>query len=133
MQRLAITAITALVLLNGDRVDAGDKSNAVKATATATKIDKDRKQVVMVTLEIQKGWAIYANPVNFWAFEDNQTTVRFKAKQGVTAEVKYPAGNTHASKIKLQMYEGRTVIEAVVKQAARRHQPFTNRHRVCAR
>ena len=35
----------------------------VKVDATATKIDADGKQIVTVTLDIEKNWYIYANPV----------------------------------------------------------------------
>src|ERR1017187_6268699 len=55
---------------------AGQKSESkVKASATATKAGDDGKQTVTITLEIVKGWHIYANPVGAEDFEGNKTSV----------------------------------------------------------
>ncbi len=38
-------------------------ADVVKATATADKPDADGKQTVTITLNIEKPWHLYANPV----------------------------------------------------------------------
>jgi len=109
-------ATLALVL----PVMAGEKSDAkVKATAKASKIGADGKQTVTITIDIDKDWYIYANPVNAEDFEDNKTRVTIKAKEKVEAEVVYPAGKVKvAGKIKTNIYEKSVVIQAIVKRAA---------------
>src|SRR5947208_44785 len=75
------------------RAEAGGKSETkVKATATATKLDKNGMQKVTITLDIDKSWYVYANPVGDKDFADNRTTISFKANGKVVADVKYPVG-----------------------------------------
>ncbi len=100
---------------------AGDKNSEskVKATAEATKAGNDGKQTVTITLEIMKGWHIYANPVGDDDFEVNKTSVVIHAKDKVETSVKYPAGKTKVEKlgkkeIKTQIYEGKVAIQAKV-------------------
>lgn len=73
----------------------GNSDTKVKATLSATKADKDGKQTVTITLEIEKGWYIYANPTNHNEAADlvapNRTSVTFKKTE---AKIKYPAGKT---------------------------------------
>lgn len=97
--------------------EAGGKSDSkVKATATATKI-VDGKQTVTITLEIEKGWYIYANPVGDDDYEANRTRLVFKAKEKVTAEPKYPAGEKKKG-AKYNIYEGKVVIASQVTRSA---------------
>ena len=56
--------------------------SVVKATAAAEKPDANGKQVITLTLAIDKGWHIYANPVGAEDFASVQTTVKAKAKGG---------------------------------------------------
>jgi DsbC/DsbD-like thiol-disulfide interchange protein len=109
-------ATLALVL----PVMAGEKSDSkVKATAKASKIGADGKQTVTITIDIDKDWYIYANPVKSEDFEDNKTRVTIKAKEKIEADVKYPAGKVKEyDKIKMNIYEKSVVIEATVKRAA---------------
>jgi DsbC/DsbD-like thiol-disulfide interchange protein len=119
----AFIAIAALALVL--RTDAGGGSRKsdgkVKASATATKIDAKGEQTVTITLAIDKGWHIYANPVNHnKEFLDGaKTKVKVSAKVKVEARVKYPFGKTHADKDdKYDIYEGTVKIEAKVKRSA---------------
>jgi DsbC/DsbD-like thiol-disulfide interchange protein len=109
-------ATLALVL----PVMAGEKSDAkVKATAKASKVGADGKQTITITIDIDKDWYIYANPVKSEDFEDNKTRVTIKAKEKLEADVLYPAGKTKEyGKIKMNIYEKSVVIEAIVKRSA---------------
>ena len=67
--------------------------SVVKATATAEKPDAAGKQVVTLTLAIDKGWHLYANPVGAEDFASVQTTVKVKAKGPLDGvKVVYPTG-----------------------------------------
>ncbi len=111
------------VLAGGGRSD-----SKVKSTVTATKPDADGKQKVTITLDIDKGWYLYANPLggNEFAnrtFGDNRTTVTIKAKNKVNVEVNYPKGKFKSEDIlgdiaEWHIYQDRTTIEAVVRRAA---------------
>jgi thiol:disulfide interchange protein len=106
-------AVLALVL----PVYAGDKSDSkVKAAAKVAKLDGN-KQKVTITIDIEKDWYIYANPVKAEDFEDNRTRVLIKAKEKVDADVLCPAGKVKEDtklKLKYNIYEKQVVIEAVV-------------------
>src|SRR5260370_37933964 len=95
-----------------------EKSDSkVKATATATKAGADGKQVVTITLDIAKGWHLYANPVNHnnEFLDGNQTTVKIAAKEKIKLTVKYPAGKTITDKKeKYDVYDGVVKIQADV-------------------
>jgi hypothetical protein len=95
-----------------------EKSDSkVKATATATKVGADGKQTVTITLDIAKGWHLYANPINSTNefLEPNQTVVKVAAKEKVKFDVKYPAGKTVRDKTdKYDVYTGVVKIQADV-------------------
>lgn len=108
--------------------EAGGKSDSkVKATATATKPDANGKQTVTITLEIEKGWYLYANPVNFKLGgmpEDFFTglTITVTAKKKSKVDVTYPAGTTFKEgegrlEFQYDLYEGCVTIEAAVQRA----------------
>jgi DsbC/DsbD-like thiol-disulfide interchange protein len=123
MKRLVILsafalAATGLVL----EADAGGKEKSdskVKARATATKVI-DGKQTVTITLDIEKGWHLYANPVkhNNEFLEQNQTVVKVSAKEKITLNVDYPAGKpVTEGKEKYNSYVGVIKIQAEVVRA----------------
>jgi uncharacterized protein len=115
---LSVLAVLALVWASPS--DAGDtkSESKVKATAEASKIE-DGKQTVTITLAIQKGWHLYANPVNHEFLEGAQTTVKFSAKGKLSeVRVKYPEGRTHIDKKeKYDVYEGVVKIPVTLKRA----------------
>src|SRR5712692_9215798 len=96
--RPAIIAAAVLVLVAGvGRVEvAGQGTGAkrsdsvVKATATADKPGADGKQVITITLNIDDGWHIYANP----AQHENvyPTKVAVGGKKAEEVQVDYPKG-----------------------------------------
>jgi DsbC/DsbD-like thiol-disulfide interchange protein len=107
---------------------AGGKSDTkVKAKVTATKPDKDGKQTVTITLDIEQPWYIYANPTNAnKVAEDivavNRTNVSFKAKGKVDAQVKYPVGKVKTELIgteegRWNIYQDHVTVVAEVRRA----------------
>src|ERR1700674_4109437 len=50
--------------------------SVVKVTATADKPDREGNQTITITLDIDKPWRIYANPVNNGMLASAQTTVK---------------------------------------------------------
>jgi len=97
--------------------EAGIKSDSkVKVDARAGKAEAG-KQTISVTIQIDKGWHIYANPVENEDLADAKTVVEVKAGgKKLNAKVKYPAGNIHRDKTvgDYNVYEGKVTIEAVV-------------------
>jgi DsbC/DsbD-like thiol-disulfide interchange protein len=94
--------------------------SVVKVSATAPKPDADGKQVVTITLEMDKGWHTYANPVGSKDLEDSATTVTVTGKnkpQKVTID--YPKGTPFKDKAfgTFYIYEDKAVIKATVYRA----------------
>jgi DsbC/DsbD-like thiol-disulfide interchange protein len=121
--RLGLFAVAVLAFACSAQLDAGDKTKSeskVKVTAEASKIDKDGMQTVTITLAIEKGWHLYANPVNHDFLEGAQTRVKVAAKSKVSeVRVKYPAGKVHVEKTgNYDVYEGVVKIEVSLKRAA---------------
>jgi DsbC/DsbD-like thiol-disulfide interchange protein len=97
----------------------GKSDTKVKATATATKLDADGKQMVTITLQVEKGWYIYANPVDNEDYEGNRTIVAIKAGEKVGAKIRYPDGKVRTDKtdkgvVRTNIYEGKTTIQVDV-------------------
>lgn len=92
----------------------------VKVRAAADKPDASGKQIVTVTLDIDNGWHIYANPVGQQDLESVQTTV---AISGVSktekVQVSYPEGKLINDAVvgKYVTYEEQAVIKATVQRA----------------
>jgi uncharacterized protein len=112
----------ALVVALGENasLQAGKGSSAVvKATATATKIDAAGKQTVTVSLAIDKGWHIYANPVNNKDFASVQTILTINAKvKPAAVKFQYPVGKVHEEVgTNYVVYEDKINIQAVVTRA----------------
>jgi DsbC/DsbD-like thiol-disulfide interchange protein len=99
--------------------DTSDKK--IKATATATKLGADGKQTVTISLEIEKGWYIYANPLNTNTdvLDGNETRLSVKSKDKVVASVKYPAGKRKKDgRLEYDIYQDRIEIKAEVQRTA---------------
>jgi hypothetical protein len=122
---LAVAALLALDTVDSLQAQAlGDKTSAgkVKAQATATKPDASGKQVITVTLDIDKGWHLYANPPDNKIVADAQTVVTVKTPvKPQSVDVKYPPGSRYfdeVAKETFKVYEGRVMIRAIVQRAA---------------
>jgi hypothetical protein len=99
----------------------GKKSDAVvKVKATADKPDADGKQTVTITLDIDKRWHLYANPVGNDEFTNAQTTVTVSAgAKPEDVKIDYPAGTVlkDATLGDFKIYEGQVTIKAQVRRA----------------
>lgn len=98
------------------------KSDAVvHVTAKGEKPDSDGKQIVTLTIKIDKGWHIYANPVGEESFKSVQTVVTLTGESKVqNAKIEYPPGKTIKDtklEIEYRIYEGTIKIKAVVQRA----------------
>ncbi len=100
------------------------KSDAVVKASAKVEPEKpadDRKQVVTVTLTIDKGWHIYANPPGLEDLEAGKTEVTVSAKtKPEDVKVEYPEGKlvNDATVGKYRVYEKKVTIKATVKRAA---------------
>jgi DsbC/DsbD-like thiol-disulfide interchange protein len=117
---LLIAAFAAAALTTTGQ--AGEKSESkIKATATASKLGADGKQTVTITVEVEKGWYIYANPMkaNTNVLDGNETVLSIKGKDKIKAAIKYPAGAKHKEgKQEYDVYEGKIVIQAELQRPA---------------
>jgi DsbC/DsbD-like thiol-disulfide interchange protein len=98
------------------------KSDAfVKVTAKGGKADSDGKQAVTITIQIEKGWHIYANPVGDDSLKPVQTVVTVTGKEKPQdVKVEYPEGKTVKDpdlKIEYKTYEDKVEIKAQVQRA----------------
>jgi DsbC/DsbD-like thiol-disulfide interchange protein len=100
----------------------GKKSDSVvKTTAEASRPDSQGQQILTVTMAIEPGWHIYANPVGSDDLESVQTTVGIGAKTKLEAvKVQYPEGKQIEDKVvgKYKVYEDKVEIKAIVKRKA---------------
>jgi DsbC/DsbD-like thiol-disulfide interchange protein len=117
---LATHRIPGLVLLIGlaclgndnvARAQAKKSDAMVKVKAVAGKETADGITPITLTLAIEKGWHLYANPVGNEDFADNATVVT--ASGGVKLDVAYPAGKVVKDKTlgNYKVYEDEVKIE----------------------
>jgi thiol:disulfide interchange protein len=81
------------------------------------KADKD---IVMLTVEIAKGWHLYANPVANPDLLSSQTVVTFTSGgKPITAKVEYPEGKLVKDAVvgDYKVYEGTITIKATLEGA----------------
>jgi DsbC/DsbD-like thiol-disulfide interchange protein len=113
-----LLALTALLSADGFAPGQEEKS-AVKATAEKT--DADGKQVITITLDVEKGWHAYANPVKNDDLVDAQTDVKLTGKKALdSVQIDYPPGKLLVDAktgAKCYTYEGTVTIKATVKRA----------------
>jgi DsbC/DsbD-like thiol-disulfide interchange protein len=95
------------------------KLDPVKVEAKGGPIDDMGNQIVTVTITIEKGWHIYANPVGNSELEGSDTVVKVTGK-GLKSVVKtnYPKGKEEKSAIgKYKSYENKVAITVTVERA----------------
>ncbi|MBM4069923.1 MAG: hypothetical protein FJ271_13370 [Planctomycetes bacterium] len=117
---VAVAAGLVLGLGTFDLQAGGKKSDSqVKITAVGSKIDADGNQNVLITLDINKGWHAYANPVGNPDLRPSQTVVKVLSKTQ-KAEIEYPKGKLHEDKTlgDYKVFEGKVAIKAAVKRTA---------------
>jgi hypothetical protein len=124
---LAMLGLAALLLAAPDSApaQAKDEPQPLKAaTATAGKIEKDGRQTVTVSVEMNAGWHIYANPVDNADLASIKTVVNISSKQKLEeVQITYPPGKMKAEILGSQnfsyrIYEGKVEITATVRHAA---------------
>lgn len=114
-------ALTFLVVLSsGHAQKAIDSTSKVKVMVKTEPPTDDGKQTVLVTLGIDKGWHVYANPVNGpdEFFEDGATKLTFfHGTEKVEAAVEYPKGKRINFKGDVfSCYDDSVTIKAVVQR-----------------
>jgi DsbC/DsbD-like thiol-disulfide interchange protein len=126
--RCVIGMLAAILLCDSATAlaQARKSDSVVKVDATTDKPDADGKQTVTITLDIENGWHVYANPVENEDLTNAQTVVSISAKLKLeNVKVEYPAGKLqkdHGEKYKI--YEGKAVIKAQVKRAKGDNSPL---------
>lgn len=118
---LALLLFTGLLAMPCDReawAAAKKSESVVKAAATAGKVEADGKQVVTVTLSIDKPWHTYANPVPK-DFPGLPTAVSVEKVKPDDVKVDYPAGKTIKDNTvgDYNVYEDKTEIKVTVRRA----------------
>jgi DsbC/DsbD-like thiol-disulfide interchange protein len=118
--RIATLALTFATLAGAAQAQLKKSDGVVKAEAKADKIADDGTQVVTVTLTIDKGWHLYANPVGNEDLADNQVVVSLSSKNKLQdVKVEYPEGKVKKDKTvgDYKIYEGKVTVKATVRRA----------------
>lgn len=120
----AVAVIVLVLMAAGDTVQVGaaqaaKKSDAVvKINATAGEPGPDGKQVVTLTLKIDKPWHLYANPVPP-EFPGIPTEVKVEKVKPEDVKVDYPPGKLVKDAVvgDYKVYEDQVTIKATVQRA----------------
>jgi len=117
---LALLAALTLALAAGTApAQAPTSAGVVKVAARADKPDAEGNQAVTITLDVDKRFHIYANPVGNDSLRAAQTLVRFTSKLAGDAKVEYPEGKLIKDKDvgDYKTYAGTGTIKAKVRRA----------------
>jgi DsbC/DsbD-like thiol-disulfide interchange protein len=116
-RRLVALLACVVGVVGGAAVSAAPKSeDKVKFTVKAAKPESG-KQVVTLTLAIEKGWHAYANPVGNADLDPTKTVVTFTSGgKPVPAKIEYPEGKLHKDTVvgDYKIYEGTITIKATI-------------------
>jgi DsbC/DsbD-like thiol-disulfide interchange protein len=100
----------------------GASAQKVKVQVAAGKPEAGT-QAIALTLTIDPGWHIYANPCGNKDYPDNQTTLAV-ASPNKLAAVRYPPGKDKMiAGQPFKVYEGKVEIRAVIQRAANNGRP----------
>jgi DsbC/DsbD-like thiol-disulfide interchange protein len=118
----SLTLAVSVVLLATSteaRAQARKSDSVVKIKAEAEKPNTDGTTNVLLSLTIDKGWHIYANPVGQEDLAENATTVTADGSAKVEA-VEYPDGKPYKDKSlgTYKVYEDQVKIRLKVKRPA---------------
>jgi uncharacterized protein len=111
---LCVVVFTAALPAQGKKSD-----SVVKVAADADKPDAEGNQVITLTLQVDKGWHIYANPIDNKDLLNAQTVVTVKgAKAPKDVKIAYPAGKLEKDTIlgDYKVYEDKVIIKAHVQR-----------------
>ena len=96
--------------------------SVVKVEAKAGSAGEDGLQNVTITLAIDKGWHIYANPVGFDDLASSQTTITLSSgKKLGNVRITYPEGKLVKDKVlggEYKIYENKVTIKASFRREA---------------
>jgi DsbC/DsbD-like thiol-disulfide interchange protein len=115
--RIATLALVFAALTADARAQLKKSDSVVKIEAKAGEIAAGGTQEVTVTLTIDKGWHLYANPVGNDDLTDNQVVVTLTSKNKLKdVKVEYPPGKLAVDKTigDYKQYEGTVTIKAKV-------------------
>lgn len=118
--RIAALALAFAALAGAAQAQLKKSDTVVKAEAKADKIATDGTQLVTITLTIDKGWHIYANPIGNDDLEGAQTRASVSSKNKLQdVKVEYPKGKLvkEMGVGEFKIYEGTVTIKATVRRA----------------
>jgi hypothetical protein len=115
-------ALAALLMGSVDtpaRAQAKKSDAVVKVKATADKPGADGKQTLTITLDIERPWHLYANPVGNEDFASAQTTISVSARaKPEDVKIDYPPGKLLKDPAgDFKVYEGQVTIKAHLRRA----------------
>lgn len=132
---IALVAVAVFAALPAAAHAPVKKSNdMVMVTATAGKIENDSQKVTF-TLDIEKGWHLYANPVGLDDLADNKTVVEISgATKLKSVKVMYPPGTVVKDDVvgNYMVYQGKVTITAEVVRAKGDTEPLSAKIKVQA-
>ena len=113
---MIVAVAAAKTQLPGPR---NDSSSVVKVSVSSSLPDESGKQTVTVTIDIDKGCHIFANPVKNEDLEFWQTRVKITSENKLAnIKVEYPPGSLRTqNKETWMLYEGKISIPVVVQRA----------------
>jgi uncharacterized protein len=118
---VGLLGLSAVLLCDAGPVLAQAKKSdsVVKVEAKADKPDADGKQSITITLDIDRPWHVYANPVDNEDLTGAQTVISVASKVKLDdVKVEYPTGKLQKDNDeKFKIYEGKVTIKAQVKRA----------------
>jgi uncharacterized protein YyaL (SSP411 family) len=102
-------------------LDGPTRSDSVVKVASNVKALAEGKQELTITLTIDKGWHLYANPPGQDDFVPSQTTMTVEAKKPLgDLNIKYPDGKDVFDQVlgRYKVYEDKVELKATFKRAA---------------
>jgi hypothetical protein len=98
----------------------------VKMTATASKPDANGNQQIVVTLTIQKGYHVHANPPRNVDLEGYEVRMKVMGKNLTEARISYPEGELAGDKAigTYRIYQGKVTFKADVRRPNRDTEPL---------
>jgi hypothetical protein len=93
-------------------VDGKKSDSVVKVSAKAEKPSADGKQMIKLTMTIDKGWHVYANPIGNEDLESAQTKITIAGIEKSKTRIEYPKGKLVRDKLvgDYNVYDNEAVI-----------------------
>ena len=122
---IVVAGTLVLVGTHNEAVRAQGKSDDEVKITFVSKLDQG-KQTITLTLKVNEGWHIYANPVGNDDLAAAATTVKVAKAKPKDVKIAYPAGKENKDKVlgKYHTYEGEVKIPVTVERAAGDTEPL---------